>query len=113
MHRFVLALSLATALFLVGCSSPSYQFRRARGGTGVVQWGHAAPPAEAPSVVQAAIAAGNRISGMPYRRGGGHAHEIDSAYDCSGSVSFVLREAGLLHDSMPSGGFRTYGKSGE
>ncbi len=79
----------------------------------MMQQGYAVPPAEAPPIVQAAVAAGNRICGMPYRRGGGHGCALDSGYDCSGSVSYVLREAGLLHDSMPSGGFRRYGRSGE
>ncbi len=75
--------------------------------------GYAFPPAEAPPVVHAAIAAGNRISGLPYRRGGGHACEVDSGYDCSGAASYVLREAGLMQSSMPSKGFRRYGQPGQ
>ncbi len=106
-------LGLAALLLLAGCAGPSYEFRPIPGKTGVVQQGYAFPPVNAPPIVQAAIAAGNRISGLPYRRGGGHANEYDTGYDCSGSVSYVLREIGQLHDSMPSGGFRTYGKSGE
>ena len=108
-----LLLPLAALLFLSGCAGPSYQYRFVPGKTGVVRQGYAFPPPEAPPVVHAAIAAGNRISGLPYRRGGGHAREIDTAYDCSGAVSYVLREAGLLRTSMPSSGFRRYGQAGE
>ena len=113
MHRLISVFSLAALLFLTGCSGPSYQFRPVPGKTGVVERGYACPPVEAPPTVHAAIAAGNRISGLPYRRGGGHGRQLDTGYDCSGSVSYVLREAGLMEDSMPSKGFRRYGKSGE
>jgi hypothetical protein len=65
------------------------------------------------TVLHPAIAAGNRIAGMPYRRGGGHARLNDTAYDCSGAASYILRESGLMRDSMPSKGFRRYGRSGE
>ena len=41
-----------------------------------------------------AIAAANRIAGLPYRFGGGHRSFSDSGYDCSGSVSYVLHGAG-------------------
>jgi hypothetical protein len=113
MHRFVVVFALAAFLLLAGCSGPSYVYRPVPGRTGVVRQGYAFPPVEAPPAVQAAIAAGNRISGLPYRRGGGHARQIDTGYDCSGSVSYVLREAGLMEDSMPSKGFRRYGRPGE
>ena len=53
-------------------------------------------PSRAPARIQRAIAAGNKIVGKPYRLGGGHGKHVDSAYDCSGSVAFVLREAGML-----------------
>ncbi len=113
MPRIALLLALAAILLLSGCGGPSYHFKPVPGRTGVVRQGYAFPPEEAPPVVHAAIAAGNRISGLPYRRGGGHAREIDTAYDCSGAVSYVLREAGLMESSMPSKGFRRYGKAGE
>lgn len=84
-----------------------------RGRTATLQNGIALAPSKAPPAIQAAIAAGNRIAGLPYRRGGGHAREIDNAYDCSGAASYVLRAAGALKTSMPSQGFRKYGRSGE
>jgi cell wall-associated NlpC family hydrolase len=65
--------------------------------------GTAVAPADAPPAVQAAIAAGNAIHTMPYRWGGGHRNFLDSGYDCSGAVSYVLHGAGLLASPMPSG----------
>jgi cell wall-associated NlpC family hydrolase len=65
--------------------------------------GKAAIPRGAPKVVQAVIAAANRIIGKPYKWGGGHAKLIDKGYDCSGSVSFALIGAGLLASPMVSG----------
>ncbi len=74
--------------------------------------GLAVAPALAPPVVQAIIAAGNRIATMPYRYGGGHGNWDDTGYDCSGSVSYALHFAGLLEESMPSGGFMNWGERG-
>jgi hypothetical protein len=113
MPRLFILLSLSAVVFLTGCSSPSYRFRPVPGKTGALHQGYAIPPAAAPPEVHAAIAAGNRIAGLPYRRGGGHKRHNDTAYDCSGSASYVLREAGLMKSTMPSKGFRRYGKSGE
>ena len=76
--------------------------------------GRAIAPADAPEAVKQIIAAGNRIHDLPYRYGGGHAPNFrDSAYDCSGSVSYALRGAGLLNSPMASGGFMNWGQSGE
>ena len=83
------------------------------GRTAMLKDGLAYAPKRAPRAVIAAIAAGNRLQGMPYKWGGGHGRENDSGYDCSGTVSYVLREAGLLKGSMPSRGFLNYGKRGE
>ena len=75
--------------------------------------GDAIAPAEAPEAVKRIIAAANRIHDLPYRYGGGHRPDFrDSAYDCSGSVSYALRGAGLLVSPMPSGGFMQWGESG-
>src|SRR4051812_11382558 len=104
-HRtFAAALLLFTALLLAaGCvSSPPYVFRYVPGKTAVLHDGIAEPPPEAPTPVLAAIAAGNRIAGFPYRYGGGHRNSVDSAYDCSGAASFVLMAAGVLRSPMPS-----------
>jgi hypothetical protein len=53
------------------------------------------------------------LQGKPYKWGGGHARQNDWGYDCSGTVSYVLREAGLLKGSMPSSGYFKYGRKGE
>jgi len=70
-------------------------------------------PAGAPPAVVGAIAAANRITRKPYRYGGGHGHFEDSAYDCSGAVSYVLHGAGLLERTRDSTGFMRYGERGE
>lgn len=73
---------------------------------------YAVVPLHAPPAVRRAVAAGNRLQKFPYRRGGGHAQLNDSAYDCSSSISYVLREAGLMASQMPSSGFLNYGEDG-
>ncbi len=65
--------------------------------------GTAVAPADAPPAIQAAISAGNAIHTLPYRWGGGHRTFYDSAYDCSGAVSYVLHAAGMLSSPEPSG----------
>jgi len=74
--------------------------------------GLATAPAAAPPLVQAVIAAGNKIATMPYLYGGGHGKWEDRGYDCSGSVSYALHFAGLLKESMPSGGFMNWAVPG-
>ena len=74
--------------------------------------GLAIAPAQAPPVVQQVIAAGNEIATKPYLYGGGHGKWNDTGYDCSGSVSYALHGAGLLDESMASGGFMTWAESG-
>ena len=75
--------------------------------------GRAVAPADAPAVVRRVVEAGNRLQDKPYKWGGGHAQLNDDGYDCSGAVSYVLREAGLMKGSTTSKGFFTYGESGE
>ncbi|MCX6967300.1 MAG: peptidoglycan endopeptidase [Verrucomicrobia bacterium] len=107
-------LALAVMALFSACSGPAaYHYSYVPGKTAVVQRGRAVAPASAPAHVKAAIEAGNQIAGLPYRRGGGHARLRDSAYDCSGATSFVLREAGLLEAPIPSTGFRRYGQGGK
>ena len=65
-----------------------------------------------PAAISDAIAAADRIATKPYRYGGGHASFNDTAYDCSGSVSYVLNAAGVLDAPMASGAFMSYGKPG-
>ena len=75
--------------------------------------GLAVAPPDAPDVVRRAVAAGNRLQKLPYKWGGGHAKLNDTGYDCSGTVSYVLREAGLMKDQMTSRGFFKYGEPGK
>lgn len=103
---------------MVSCSSQvkarkpvSYQFEHGR--TALLKDGIAYAPKRAPAAVKRAIAAGNRLQGKPYKWGGGHARFEDSGYDCSGSVSYVLREAGLMKGCLHSKAFFKYGKKGE
>ena len=74
--------------------------------------GLAIAPASAPDAVKQIIAAGNAIAKKPYRYGGGHGTWNDSAYDCSGSVSYALHGAGLLNTQLTSGEFARWGSSG-
>jgi len=111
-------ISLLAALGLSSCAKQvkakqrvSYRFES--GQTALLKDGVAYAPKKAPLAVKRAIAAGNRLQSKPYKWGGGHARHIDSGYDCSGTVSYVLREAGLMKGSMPSKGYFSYGKKGE
>ncbi|MDX6728022.1 MAG: hypothetical protein QOK49_2827 [Baekduia sp.] len=74
--------------------------------------GHAVAPAGAPPGVTQLIAAGNAIAALPYRYGGGHKDFADTAYDCSGSVSFALHGAGLLDATLDSTGLSRWGDAG-
>lgn len=113
----LLAALLPIAGGLVSCSSQvkakqpvSYRFQHGR--TAMLKDGIAYAPRNAPYAVKRAIAAGNSLQGMPYKWGGGHARLDDSGYDCSGTVSYVLREAGLMKGSSTSRGYFDYGKKG-
>jgi hypothetical protein len=75
--------------------------------------GMAIPPADAPPQVVNAINAANKIVGKPYKYGGGHAIVEDSGYDCSGSVSYALRGAGLLTAPLDSSSFMRWGLAGK
>ncbi len=111
-------LLLLAAGGLVSCSNQvkarkpvSYRFEHGR--TALLKNGVAYAPRNAPLAVKRAIAAGNRLQGRPYKWGGGHSRHHDSGYDCSGTVSYVLREAGLLRGSLTSNDYFRYGKKGE
>jgi hypothetical protein len=79
---------------------------------GVTAAGLAIAPLDAPPDVIAMINAGNQIARAPYRYGGGHATWEDSAYDCSGSVSFALAAAGLLDGPLDSTALARWGAPG-
>ena len=74
--------------------------------------GLAVAPLGAPSVVQAVIQSANQIARLPYRYGGGHATWIDTAYDCSASISFAFAAAGLISAPMVSGQLAQWGEPG-
>jgi hypothetical protein len=74
--------------------------------------GLAIAPIDAPAAVQEVIAAGNQIARLPYRYGGGHITYADTAYDCSGSISFVFQAAHLLGSSVASGQLENWGDPG-
>jgi hypothetical protein len=76
--------------------------------------GIAVAPADAPRSVRRAIRFANKIVDKPYRLGGGHRlpWRLDSAYDCSGTVSWALHGARLLRSPVPSGSFRRWGETG-
>jgi hypothetical protein len=74
--------------------------------------GLATAPADAPPVVQQVIAAGNALIGKPYRYGGGHGKFEDTAYDCSGSVSYALHGGALLDTPEDSSDLESFGAAG-
>jgi peptidoglycan hydrolase-like protein with peptidoglycan-binding domain len=74
--------------------------------------GHAVAAPGSPIRVQRIIAAANHIATLPYRFGGGHGGFTDTAYDCSGSVSYALHGASLLHRTLDSTGLETFGAAG-
>jgi hypothetical protein len=75
--------------------------------------GKAYAPPGAPLAVVRAIRAGNKIQSKPYRYGGGHRAFQDTAYDCSGTVSFALHGAKLLRAPLDSGSLMKWGVAGE
>jgi hypothetical protein len=111
--RPALLLFLSLGLFLAGCvSTPPYVYRYIPGRTATLENGYAVPPNRAPPAVREAIFAGNEIVGKPYRYGGGHENFFDTAYDCSGAVSYVLHSIGRMNTPTPSKQLRDYGESG-
>ncbi|MGO9819771.1 MAG: hypothetical protein ACLPTJ_03835 [Solirubrobacteraceae bacterium] len=74
--------------------------------------GLAIAPIDAPAAVQEVIAAGNEIAKLPYRYGGGHLTYEDTAYDCSGSISYVFAAAHLLDHTVVSGQLMNWGDPG-
>lgn len=120
-HSIALALCTAALGLLASCQqqqgqapeyTPTYEYKK--GYSARLVSGKAVAPADAPPRIKKAIAAANKIINKPYRRGGGHAKHNDTGYDCSGSVAFVLREAGMLKQNAHpvSGDFLRWGRPG-
>lgn len=83
------------------------------GGNSIVGIHGAIPiPTDVPEVVQRVIAGANAIADFPYVYGGGHASFVDTAYDCSGSVSYALAAGGLLSAPETSGQLESWGAPG-
>ena len=83
----------------------------------VAAGGLATVPLGAPSRVAAIITAGNQVATKPYVYGGGHGRFAgetftDTAYDCSGSVSYALAGAGLVASPMDSSTLARWGRPG-
>ena len=79
--------------------------------------GLATIPLTAPPKLRAMIVAGNQVARKPYVYGGGHGGGpegvfTDSAYDCSGSISYALASAGFIKSPLASGGLAKFGKPG-
>jgi cell wall-associated NlpC family hydrolase len=74
--------------------------------------GNVQVPDGVPSAVAAIFAGGNAIARFPYVYGGGHASFVDTAYDCSASVSYALAAAGLLDRPLTSGELARWGAPG-
>jgi cell wall-associated NlpC family hydrolase len=64
------------------------------------------------NAVAGVISAADRIATLPYRFGGGHGSFNDSAYDCSGSVSYALHGGGLISSPEDSSQLESYGAPG-
>ena len=77
--------------------------------------GLATVPPGAPARVADIIRGANEVARKPYVYGGGHGRLagetwIDTAYDCSGSVSFALATAGLVEQPMDSTALARWGR---
>jgi hypothetical protein len=57
-------------------------------------------------------AGGRGCRGLWRRSGGGHGSFVDTAYDCSASVSYALAAAGLLDRPVTSGQLARWGAPG-
>jgi hypothetical protein len=101
-------------VFLASCASPRYEYHFVKGRTAELRGGQAIAPPRAPARVKAAIAAANRLVGLPYQYGGGHSEKRTAGYDCSGATSYVLRAAGALDGpAHTSREFRHFGRAGK
>ncbi len=91
--------------------------RRAIDAAGLGADGLASVPPAAPARVADIINAANSVATKPYVYGGGHGRTagetfVDSAYDCSGSVSFALAAAGFIDSPMDSSALARFGRPG-
>jgi hypothetical protein len=83
-----------------------------QGSRAVLRNGIASAPSQAPQSVKNAIWAVNDLRRKPYVWGGGHGLFNDGGYDCSGTVSFALHNAGALNSPIPSSDLMRFGERG-
>ena len=108
MHRLLILLACLSVAMRADAGNQTVPGARAV----LLPDGTAAAPANAPATVKTAIWAVNTIVRKPYRWGGGHATFYDVGYDCSGTVSFLLHNAGVLDAPTPSKGLLGWAESG-
>ena|SRR6202790_1712203 len=112
-RRLAKNLAYVVAFVLTGCvNTPPYVYHYIPGRTATLDNRYAVAPPAAPLPVREAIDAGNELVGKPYRYGGGHQNFFDTAYDCSGAVSFVLHSIGRMNTPTPSRELRAYAEGG-
>jgi hypothetical protein len=84
--------------------------------TRILPSGLAAAGAQAPAAVRGMVAAGNRLHEASYLYGGAHGSSLQtlqSAYDCSSAVSYLLHWGGVLGTSaLDSTALESYGWPG-
>ena len=116
MHPFSRKILPAAVLAALVCSVNAGSFPTSgptvEGSLARLRHGLASAPASAPLAVKRAIWAANQLHGKAYRYGGGHKSFTDSAYDCSGTVSYALGAAGILKSPISSTEFRNFGQRG-
>ena len=106
--KFLIAGLLALALAAPASAYPGTAQSRPVLEGGIVY--EQSPPV--PRAVERAEDAADRIARKPYVWGGGHGSFEAAGYDCSGSVSYVLRAAGALSVPMASGALEGFGRPG-
>ena len=112
-RRFVIAACAFTALTATAVAIPFPESGPTiPGNTARLLGKLAAAPKAAPLLVKKAIWAANQLHSKPYRYGGGHKSFLDSAYDCSGTISYALGGAGVIKSPMSSSEFRNFGQRG-
>jgi hypothetical protein len=84
--------------------------------TRILPSGLASAGEEAPAAVRSMVAAGNRLHEASYLYGGAHGSSLQtlqSAYDCSSAVSYLLHWGGVLGTSaLDSTALASYGRPG-
>ena len=120
-RRLFLTLAAAGSVLLGAAPSSTANYTSATpptrgptvpGNRAAIRNGIAYAPENAPLAVKRAIWATNYLTRKPYVWGGGHATFYDTGYDCSGTVSFLLKHAGALDQPAGSSELTRYGNDG-